>query len=254
MANSQLYGKSYRIPPDILNNVKRAKILYPTSTGIKRANNLLGGVITFQGMERIKHDLEHFINDKTQYELAGGELMLQFVNRMLGSERAAVKRSDGVKQPILPNLNTDSKPESLKYELNEIKKEQIKNAICIIVNGDNKFLLLKRIEGENYWGSGQWGLVGGGVEKKDKNPEAAVQREIEEETGLHLSKFIKRFSIQRGSNETEYIFVSRYNGGGTDIALNDEHTAYGWFSFDELKELDTVPHLKEFIVMAFKKY
>jgi len=29
---------------------------------------------------------------------------------------------------------------------------------------------------------------------------------------------------------------------------------YGWFSVGEMKYLDTVPHLLEYITIAFKKY
>lgn len=248
MANLQLYDKSYRIPQDILNHIKKVKIAYPTSNGIKRANNLLSGTITYQGMKRIKHDFETIGGDIIQYNLAGGHLMKQFIDRMLSNDRAAVSREKSMKQPILPNLKYELNPGSL----NEDKKEQIKNALCIIVNGDNKILLMKRVEG-NYWGGGKWGLVGGRVEKDDKNPEAAGRREVEEESGLILGKFHKRFNIQR-DNETEYIFVSRYNGSTTDIKLNEEHSDYGWFGVDEIKKLDTVPHLMEYLVLSFKQY
>ena len=250
MANSQLYDKTYKIPPDILNHIKKVKIAYPTSDGIKRANNLLSGTITYQGMKRIKHDFETIGNDKIQYNLAGGHLMRSFIDRMLNNDRAAVSRENSMKQSVLPNLSYELNPGGTS--LNEDKKEQIKNALCIIVNGDNKILLLKRVEGD-YWGGGKWGLVGGRVEKSDKNPEAAGRREVEEEAGLTLGKFHKRFNIQR-DNETEYIFVSRYNGSTTDIKLNGEHSDYGWFGIDEIKELDAVPQLMEYLVLAFKKY
>lgn len=252
MANSQLIDKYYKIPPDILKNIRTVLMSNPSGDGVKRAKFILkNGSLTYQSMKRIKHDLEHMGDDQVQFALAGGDLMKSFIDRMLNADRDGVERSNSIKKPIMPNLNMEMQPNS--YSLNEEKKELIKNSLCIIVNGDNKFLLLKRMVGENYWGSGKWGLVGGMVEKKEK-PEEACRREVEEETGLVLGSIKKRFTIQRNPNETEYIYVSKYDGDGTNIRLNDEHTNYGWFDLNEMKELDTVPQLQEYLVLAFKEY
>jgi 8-oxo-dGTP diphosphatase len=225
----------------------------PNVDGIKRAKFLLNnGAITYQSMKRIKHDLERLPKNDVKYSLAGGELMQSFVNRMLSNDRAAVSMEKKLKQPAMPDVNKEMHL-GTPYSLNEVKKTKIENAICIIVNNDNKFLLLKRAEIENSWGSNQWGLVGGGIEKKDKSPEEACRREVQEETGLVLGKFIKRFVIER-NGETEHIFVTKYDGDGTNIELNEENTNYGWFNMDEFNHLNTVPQLKEYLVLAFKPY
>ena len=95
-------------------------------------------------------------------------------------------------------------------------------------------------------------MVGGAIEKGE-TPEQAVKREIKEETGLDISKFIKSFSIQKNPDSIEHIFACRYDGEPTDIKLNEENTNYGWYDVDEMKFLDIVPHLIEYITMAFKK-
>jgi len=69
-----------------------------------------------------------------------------------------------------------------------------------------------------------------------------------------INKFIKSFTIQRNTDSTEHVFACRYNGEPTDIKLNDENTNYGWYDVSEMKYLDIVPHLLEYITIVFKKY
>jgi 8-oxo-dGTP diphosphatase len=128
-----------------------------------------------------------------------------------------------------------------------------KNAVVVIVDEDNKILLLKRSSDPKIWQPSKWALVGGGIEKNE-TPQQAIEREITEETGLEIKKFIKSFSIQRNPDSIEHIFACRYEGDPTDIRLNEENTNYGWYDVDEMKFLDIVPHLIEYITMAFKKY
>jgi len=255
MSNAKLLDKQYRIPPDILTYIRTVLISNPNGEGVKRAKFILrNGRLTYQAMKRIKHDLETNINDKVQYGLTGGELMKSFIDRMLSSDRNAVKREREIKQPINVNLNTSIHSHSSMPELNEVaNKDKKHNAIAIIVNGDNKILLLKRAIVEDGWGNGQWGLVGGGIEKKDKSPEAACRREVSQETGLALGKFIERFILEKNGN-VEHLFVAKYDGDGLDIELNEENTHYGWFGIPEIKFLDTVPQLMEYIIIAFKDY
>jgi 8-oxo-dGTP pyrophosphatase MutT (NUDIX family) len=139
--------------------------------------------------------------------------------------------------------------------LNESKKDLKKNAVAVIVNNDNKILLLKRGDHKEFWMPNKWSLVGGGIDKKDKNPEDAVKREIKEETGLEIDKFVDTFTIQRHDDSIEHVFACRYEGEPTDIVVDGfENTNYGWFDVSEMEYLDTVPHLIEYITMTFKSY
>lgn len=256
MANSYLVNKQYKIPKDVIESIKSVLISHPQGNGVKRAKFILNnGTLSYESMKRIKHDLESSINDKVQYALAGGNLMKSFIDRMLNADRSAVKREKEIKQPIA----TDIRQAIHTYAptaptLNEVKKKEKKhNAIAIIVNGDKKILLLKRGTVKNGWANGKWGLVGGEVEKKE-TPEKACSREIEEETGLILSKFIERFAIER-DDSVEHIFVTKYDGDGLNIKLdNDENVKSGWYGIEEMKFIETVPNLMDYLNIAFKEY
>ena len=257
MANSELYDKTFRIPSDVLKHIQAVLVSNPTGEGVKRAKNLTkSGVITYQGMKRLKNFFDYFnpnTDDKTQYELAGGDLMKSFIDRTLNTERDAVKRGDKIKSMYKtePNLGTHATQSPRLNE--EEKKELKKNAVGIIINNDYKILLLKRSDFPDQWMPNKWSLVGGAIEKGE-SPEKACKREVEEETGLEVKKIISSFTIKRHKNSIENIFLIKYDGEPTDINLNDENVSYGWYSVPEMKFLDTVPHLIEYIVLAIKDY
>ena len=251
--NKELYNKQYQIPKNIINAVSKALIMYPTGDGVRRANMIKSGTISYQALERLKHDFSlmnlNDPNDKRKYILAGGNLMKYFVDTTLNTDRAGVQLTKDTRMDN-SNINNGLRIQPINEDDSKDKPEE--NAIAVIVNGDNKILLVKRPEIEGLWGAGKYSLVGGGIEKGE-TPEEACRREVSEETGLNLGKFIETYNITRNNN-TEYIFVTKYNGSDTDIRLNDEHTNYGWFSFEEITKLDTVPVLIEYLNICFKKY
>jgi len=254
--NSELYGKSFIIPKNILNNINSALISNPNSEGIKRAKFMLrNGSITYQALERLKNFFNTFNGDAAQYNLAGGDEMKNFVDQTLNSARNGVEQNKEVTNGIHTNPNSDLNAYNVSSNLSENfkKKELVKNALAVIVNGDNKILLLKRAEIKDSWMPGKWGLIGGGIEKGE-TPENACKREVKEETGLEINKFTKSYSIQRKTDSIEHIFACRYNGESTDIVLDDENTNYGWYDIEEMKYLDIVPHLVEYINLVFKSY
>jgi mutator protein MutT len=258
MANSQLLNKQYRIPPDVLKYIQTVLVSNPSGEGVKRAKFMLNnGVVTYQVLKRLKNFFDHFDGqDKVEYAHAGGELMRSFVERTLNADRDAVSRSKTVRQDMTANPNSELMPGSPSPPLNEEKEkkeEKQKNAVAVIVNNDNKILLLKRGK-EAPWMPEKWALVGGAVEKGE-TPQQAVEREILEEVGLEINKFIRTFSIQRNPNSIETVFACRYDGDPTEIELDTtENTNYGWYDVDEMHYLDIVPNLIEYITLSFKKY
>jgi 8-oxo-dGTP diphosphatase len=252
--NQYLENKQYKIPPDILKGIEIAKASSSGENGLKRANYLLkNGAITYQAMKRLKNFFDYFnpeTGDKMQYALAGGNLMRQFIETTLASDRAGVNMTKNVKQDMTTNPNSELKPyQTPRLNEDEKKKELTKNAVAVIVDDDNKILLLKR-GNKAPWMPSKWGLVGGGIEKGE-TPQKAIEREIKEETNLEINKFTKTFTIQRNPDSIEHIFACRYNGDPTDIKLNGENSNYGWYDVDEMKFLDIVPNIIEYITLAF---
>lgn len=264
--NSELYNKTYRIPPDVLKYIQTTLVSTPNGEGVKRAKFMLkNGVITYQVMKRLKNFFDYFnpnTQDRVQYALAGGDLMKNFINTTLNSDRHAVKSGKKIKQDMTANPNSELKPYQTP-RLNEEKKNKKfnienydklkKNALAVIANNDNKILLLKRSDFPDQWMPSKWSLVGGAIEKNEE-PEKACAREIKEEIGLEMDKFVEKVVIQRNPDSVEHIFACRYTGEPTDVTLNKENSNYGWFDVNEMEFLDTVPNLIDYINLVFKKY
>lgn len=263
--NSELYNKTYKLPSDVLKHLQTTLVSIPQGEGVKRAKFLLkNGVVTYQDLKRIKHDIENTIKrGSPQYQLAGGDLMKAFVDQTLNRERSAVKREKEIKKDINidPNLGTKAQQtpqlnenDAVSDAVGDAENDALKkNALAVIINDDNQILLLRRNPNIEMWQPGRWALVGGGVEEGE-TPEEAVKREIKEETGLNINKFKEKFTIQRNPDSIEHIFIAKYDGNPEDINLNWEHVCYGWYSPDELYFLNHVPNLVDYINIAFKKY
>lgn len=259
--NSQLYNKTYRIPDAIINKVKAKLMSNPSGDGVKRAKTIVNnGVFTYQNLKRLKNFFDYFnpqSGDVAQFELAGGQEMKNWIEQILNTERKGVEISKDAKREVSNNTMSDTRAQSsvsnLREWLDESDSEPNKNAIAVIFNDDKEILLLKRANIEGMWGAGQWALAGGRVEEGETS-EDAVKREVSEETGLKINVFLKTFTLQRRNESIEDCFVAKYNGDPDDIRLNDENTSYGWFTSEEIKFLDTVPNLMDYINVAIINY
>lgn len=253
--NQELYNKQYQIPINIKNYVKSVLYQHPVGLGIRRAKFILNNdSLSYQAMKGLKHDLDNVNltspDGKLSYELSGGKLMKDWVDVTLNSDRDRVKISNDTRQEISNDLGSDLGVSKVQG-LNEDHKILKQNAVAVIVNSGNKILLLKRSE-KSDWGAGQYALAGGRIDNGE-TPENAVRREIFEETGLILNSFNERYNLTRDDN-SEFIFAVRHTGDDTDVKLNPEHESYGWFDISEIKHLDSVPHLMEYLSLCFKKY
>ena len=115
-------------------------------------------------------------------------------------------------------------------------------AAILIIDGQGRLLLLKRTD------SGCWGLPGGATEPGERVEEAA-KREVFEETRLRIGE-MSLFGVFSGpelfykypnGDEVYNVTISyQSNAWQGSIEINDEHTAYRWFSREEIP-------VKEFI-------
>jgi len=258
MANQELYNKIYPVPQDVRKYVNGMLVSHPQGEGVKRAKNIIkNNYLTYQALKKLKHDFDVLRLKETnpiQYGLAGGDLMKAFVDTTLNGDRHAVASGKRAKQDMTAKPNSELKPHNPAPQLNEEKKKELdQNAVAVIVNNDNKILLLKRGSGAP-WMPDKWSLVGGGIEKGE-DAETACEREILEETGLEINEFIESFKIQRHEDSEETVFACRHEGEDTDIELDkSENVKYGWYDTTEMEYLDIVPNLIEYIMLVFKSY
>ena len=250
--NSELYGNEYKVPDEILKYIQIQLTKYPEGKGVKRAKFILhNGQISYQDMKRIKNMFDNQNAEETQeYELAGGKLMRDFIESKLNQERKGTEIKRNVQRDGNLDLNKEIRlTEGVEYDDNEPHK----NVIAIVVNNNTQILLVKRSD-ESDWQPGKWSLVGGGVEEGEE-PVDAIYREIKEETGLNINRFSHKYIIQRSADNIEYIYICKYNGNSDDIHLDMvENVAYGWYLPQEIKFLDHVPNLIDYINLAFKNY
>lgn len=260
--NSELYDKTYTLPPDVLKHIQATLVSIPNGEGVKRAKFLLkNGSITYQAMKRIKNFFDTYNGqDNNQYQLAGGDSMRSFIETSLNQDRSGIDRSKKNREEMnidvtntekvqqIPRINED---DAVSDAVNDAVK---KNALAIIVNNNNQILLLKRADGKDFWQPNKWSLVGGAVDEGEE-PVKACQREIKEETDLNINKFSHKYIIQRNPDSIEYIYVCKHDGDDYDINLDTtENVQYGWFAPEEMRFLDHVPNLIDYVNLAFKKY
>ena len=81
----------------------------------------------------------------------------------------------------------------------------------------------------------------GEVEPKE-TPEAAVIREIQEETGLLVDpKKLKKLFTKQYRQTTHILFEAKLTEPDAKVALSWEHKSYRWITPEELKSLPKFP-------------
>jgi 8-oxo-dGTP pyrophosphatase MutT (NUDIX family) len=129
----------------------------------------------------------------------------------------------------------------------------MRKAARAIVIQDGKLLVMNR----NKFGHQYYALVGGGVELNE-TPEQTVIREVQEETGLRITKARLVFIEEAGDPfGTQYIFLCEHVPGDPKLAEDSEEMAIhrlgknlyepGWLPIDQLPE---APFLSETLQVA----
>ena len=140
-------------------------------------------------------------------------------------------------------------------------KDEIKHYVDgILISEDERILILRRANYMKNFG-GQWGFVGGSVDKKDKNNKEAIIREIEEETKIKLTfneqQKMKAIDKQDHENNgsvvsyTEYWLIKLETN--PDVKISREHSKYEWIDADTFKnkEFKFMPDVFDYIQKYF---
>ncbi len=111
---------------------------------------------------------------------------------------------------------------------------------CIIINKENKFLILKRTNYSNK-GKDQWDLPGGSVEPNECVNES-IKREVNEELQINLKETqVFKINSGKGIPSGQYIFAlfaSKKYDLKEGIKLSHEHSQYQWISLDEINNYE----------------
>lgn len=127
---------------------------------------------------------------------------------------------------------------------------------AVIFDQQREKILLTKREDNN-----QWCLPGGGMEPGESASEACI-REVEEETGLQVA--IKHLIgiyttpheliVYRDGNKIQLValcFEAEIVGG--ELRLSCETTEYGYFSYQEIQELDLLLNHRQRIKDAYSE-
>ena len=91
----------------------------------------------------------------------------------------------------------------------------------------NKILLVQRCEADEV-GPNTWENAGGNIEAGE-TPEAAIRREIQEETGIAEVKIERVGYVTLVNSEKPYLIIAYLCDAVTDVVtLSKEHQAYIW--------------------------
>lgn len=118
-----------------------------------------------------------------------------------------------------------------------MERELMVGVKAALKNKEGKFLLLRRSERKYAPLGGQWDLPGGRIDRGSALLEN-LKREIMEETGLDLQSEPTLIAAQDIIDDSRHVVRLTYKGTiDGDVVLNEEHTAYRWFSKEEMENL-----------------
>jgi polyhydroxyalkanoate synthesis regulator phasin len=126
--NSDLKNDIYVIPDSLMDILKKnLGGLSSSDKGYTRCNNMVNdGKLTYPQAKKFKHELENDLED-TDYDVVGGDDMLDFINTSLGGRRDSVHSSKKIRQNA-GEENVFKKTHTKDKSKNPTKVRQIKVA------------------------------------------------------------------------------------------------------------------------------
>ncbi len=148
--NNELKDRVFDLPDNIHNRIKSiySGLADKNTRGIERAKKLITDKkVKYGQLKKIIHDMENMdkVKDNTKYQLAGGDLMLNWAKQHLQGERDLVsnkkdsrKRADEIGgitgERKNSHLKTHKKSDSLLIPTNLLKSNSNKNSISSLTS------------------------------------------------------------------------------------------------------------------------
>ena len=113
-------------------------------------------------------------------------------------------------------------------------KTVVPSAIVVVLDPQNKVLLLKRLP-DDCWAPDLWALPGGKLDPGETPLQGAI-RETKEESDLNITD-LKNILINLDRNVTPY-YTKNYTG---QVKIDFEHTDWTWAARDSIDTYDLAP-------------
>ncbi len=134
----------------------------------------------------------------------------------------------------------------------------IRQAVGAIVKKNHKYMLVKKslCVSMNQSLVDHWDFPKGGIESRDQTPEAAILRELREETGSSQYKIVKAFEkklcfdfpkAHKYSKQETSMYLIEFLGKESDLRVDGkEIDQIGFYDIQAVKEKIKLPETKTF--------
>lgn len=120
----------------------------------------------------------------------------------------------------------------------------------VVIEQDGKFLLVQEAQQKAY---GKWNWPGGHLDPGETHKQAAA-REALEEAGYEVEVGKELVVIDRPKDDRQLHAFSAVIVGGEPMPQTDEILDVAWFSYEEIKAMETELRSPDYIFLALEKY
>lgn len=203
-------GEKFVVPNDYSKNIKGAETNPSAAFRKKYIGNITGQDVSRQ----------HF--PPKMYE--NYQRWTSYVGNII-KEEMAMGALRGTLAGIAGLGRTPMAADKMPYKKNYEYGPDTVMSVKAVLHRNSKVLLLKNKKG--------WDLPGGHVREGENNLDA-LMREVFEETGLNISG-VQNMNFQFGR---KHFFSGQFLSD--DVTLSEEHSEYGFFSLEEIQNLDNI--------------